>query len=226
MDTLRLLVLAKAPVAGRVKTRLGVDVGMARAAEVAAAALLDTLLACGAAAGPRRCVLALDGDLAEAVRGDELSRAAAGWTIRPQRGDGLAARLVNAHLDVPAGPGPVVQVGMDTPQLTAGDLLAAAAATDDDPAVLGAAEDGGWWVLALRDPRDARALGAVEMSTPRTHDDTRRALQDAGLTVGATTTLRDVDTVSDADLVATAAPGSHFARAWSGPHAGATVGAR
>jgi len=217
MDTPRLLVLAKAPVAGRVKTRLGVDVGMDRAAEVAAAALLDTLLACGEAVGAERCVLALDGDLAHAVRGDELRRASTRWTLRPQRGDGFAARLVNAHLDVPAGSGPVVQVGMDTPQLTAGDLLAAAAATATDPAVLGPAEDGGWWVLALRDPAAARALGAVEMSTPRTHDDTHRALVGAGLTVGTTATLRDVDTVADADLVAAAAPGSHFARAWSTP---------
>mgnify|MGYP003296718061 CR=1 FL=1 len=97
------------------------------------------------------------------------------------------------------------------------DLLAAAAATATDPAVLGPAEDGGWWVLALRDPDEARALGGVEMSTPRTHDDTHRALVGAGLTVGATSTLRDVDTVADADLVAAAAPGSHFARAWAGP---------
>ena len=48
----RALVLAKAPVAGRVKTRLGADVGMAYAADLAAAALLDTLLACTAAFGP------------------------------------------------------------------------------------------------------------------------------------------------------------------------------
>jgi glycosyltransferase A (GT-A) superfamily protein (DUF2064 family) len=105
---------------------------------------------------------------------------------------------------------------MDTPQLTAGDLLAAAAATAADPAVLGPAEDGGWWVLALRDPGAARALGTVVMSTSRTHDDTRSALAGAGLSVGATSTLRDVDTVADADLVAAAAPGSHFARAWAG----------
>jgi glycosyltransferase A (GT-A) superfamily protein (DUF2064 family) len=189
---------------------------MDRAAEIAAAALLDTLLACAEAAGPERCVLALDGDLADAVRGDELTRAAAGWTLHPQRGDDFAERLVNAHLDVPSGPGPVVQVGMDTPQLTAGDLLAAAASTATDPAVLGPAEDGGWWVLALRDPEAARSLGTVTMSTARTHDDTRRALVGAGLTVGATTTLRDVDTVADADLVAETAPASHFARAWAG----------
>ena len=40
-----MLVVAKAPVAGRVKTRLGAEVGMAAAAELAAASLLDTLAA-------------------------------------------------------------------------------------------------------------------------------------------------------------------------------------
>ncbi len=44
--------LAKAPVAGRVKTRLGADVGMAYAAELAAAALLDSLDACADGFGP------------------------------------------------------------------------------------------------------------------------------------------------------------------------------
>ncbi len=212
----RMLVLAKAPVAGRVKTRLGADVGMDRAAELAAAALLDTLSACRRAVGAAYCVLALDGDLADAVRGRELADAVDGWTVFPQRGDDFAQRLVNAHLDVPPGDGPVVQVGMDTPQLMAADLLDVAAAVQADPAVLGPAEDGGWWVLGLRDPGAARALGGVRMSTPHTHDDTRRALVDAGLSVGTTRTLRDVDTVADARLVAALAPESHFALAWTG----------
>jgi glycosyltransferase A (GT-A) superfamily protein (DUF2064 family) len=214
MTSARMLVLAKAPVAGRVKTRLGADVGMDRAADLAAAALLDTLIACRDAVGAEHCVLALDGDLADAVRGDELALAVAGWTVVAQRGDGFAARLVRAHLDVPPGPGPVVQIGMDTPQVSADDLRAVVSAAGPGGTVLGPADDGGWWVLALHDPEAARVLGAVEMSTPRTHDDTRRALERRGLAVSTTTTLRDVDTVADADLVASLAPDSHFARAW------------
>ncbi|MCW2791986.1 MAG: cofC 2 [Nocardioides sp.] len=211
----RMLVVAKAPVAGRVKTRLGADIGMEAAAEVAAAALVDSLLACRDAVGPDHCALALDGDLADAVRGDELTRLVAGWSIRPQRGDAFAERLVHAHLGVPAGPGPVVQIGMDTPQVTPQLLLDAAEAARGHDAVLGPAEDGGWWVLALHDPRHARLLSAVEMSTDTTHDDTRRALEGAGLTVASTATLRDVDTVEDAGRVAHLAPDSHFARAWN-----------
>ena len=209
----RALVVAKAPVAGRVKTRLGAEVGDAVAAELAAAALLDTLAACREAFGPEGCLLALAGDLADAVRGDELVRALDGWGVGPQRGSTFAERLVNAHLDVPPG-GPVVQVGMDTPQLCAATLHAAAAALEGHDAVLGPAEDGGWWVLGLRQPAGSVLLHDVPMSTPTTYDDTRSALERAGLEVGVTATLRDVDTVADAEAVARDWPDRRFARAW------------
>lgn len=210
------LVLAKAPVSGQVKTRLGAEIGMAQAAEVAAAALLDTLAACSAAFGPGNCHLALAGDLAGAVQGDEITEALRPWLVFPQRGDGFAARLVNAHLDVATrSAGAVVQIGMDTPQATPAHLVAAAAALDEGvDAVLGAAPDGGWWVLVLRDPRAAAPLASVSMSTPRTHIDTEQALVASGLRVGSTAELRDVDTVADAVQVAAAVPEGRFARRW------------
>ena len=211
----RALVVAKAPVAGQVKTRLGVDVGLERAAELAAAALLDTLEACTTAYGAEHCHLALAGDLAEAVEGSALQEAVRGWTVHAQRGEDFAARLVAAHADVAStGPGPVVQVGMDTPQVTPGLLVGAASGLAEHDAVLGRAEDGGWWVLALRDPRAAAALGGVEMSTDQTFRDTVAALEGSGLSVGGTTALRDVDEVADADAVADDAPATRFARAW------------
>ena len=52
------------------------------------------------------------------------------------------------------------------------------------------------------------------MSTPTTYDDTRRALLGHGLDVGTTATLRDVDTVADADSVAFDVPDGEFARVW------------
>ena len=215
--SVRALVVAKAPVPGQVKTRLGAEIGMGEAAEVAAASLLDTLAACTAAFGPARCCLALSGDLTDAVRGDSVRAAVRGWTVLPQRGEGFAVRLVNAHADVAVrGPGAVVQIGMDTPQVTPEHLVDSAAALSDGcDAVLGPALDGGWWVLALRDPHAAAPLSAVAMSTPRTYLDTREALQASGLRVGDTAELRDVDTVADGDLVAAAAPDGHFARSWA-----------
>lgn len=209
----RMLVIAKAPVAGRVKTRLGAEIGMAAAAELAAAALLDTVAACVAAAGPDRCHLALEGDLAEAVHGEEIRAALSGWRVTAQRGEGLGERLVAAHADVP---GRRVQVGMDTPQVTPELLAEVAARLDDHDAVLGRAEDGGWWVLALHGAGPAAVLPQVPMSDPRTYDATRAALRADGLAVGDATALRDVDRVEDGHAVAAAAPTTRFARAWMG----------
>lgn len=206
------LVVAKAPVAGQAKTRLGAEVGMAAAAELAAAALLDTLAAAAAYAGPGRCHVALAGDLADGAAADELRRALDGWVVRPQIGGGFDERLAHAHADVP---GPVVQVGMDTPQLTPALLAEVVAGLASHDAVLAPAEDGGWWALALRDPGAAGALRGVPMSTPETYVATRAALEDAGLSVGTASTLVDVDEVDDAHRVAAAAPSTRFARRWT-----------
>jgi len=208
---MRALVVAKAPVPGRVKTRLGAHVGMATAAHLAAAALLDTLATCREVFAD--CHLALDGDLGSAVMGGPLRRALRGWTVHPQRGDGLGERLARAHADA-AGPGPTVQVGMDTPQLTADHLRAVAADAVHGDAVLGPATDGGWWVLALGDAAAAAALAGVPMSRPQTFADTRAALEATGQHVRVGPALTDVDTVEDASRVAGTLSTGHFLRAW------------
>jgi rSAM/selenodomain-associated transferase 1 len=206
------LVVAKAPEVGRVKTRLGAVIGMERAARVAAAALLDTGAAAPAAAGADRCHLSLNGELDRGVAADELRKVLTGWTIHPQRGTDLGDRLAQAHARVRGGP--VVQVGMDTPHLTPELLWAAGAGLEEHDAVLGPAEDGGWWSLALREPGRAAVLRGVPMSTPTTGADTRAALAAAGLEVAMTATLRDVDEVADAHAVARLAPATRFAEEW------------
>ena len=210
------LVVAKAPVPGTAKTRLGAVVGMDRAADLAAAALLDTIETCVAAYGVPRCHLALEGDLARGAGADQLGDAVAGWTIHPQRGADFAERLVNAHLDVAAASGaPVVQVGMDTPQIDVGALLEVEAMlTGPDEAVLGPAYDGGWWLLGVGGPHLLDHLGTVPMSTDETGDLTRRALVSAGAHLREIGVLRDIDEVADAEAVAGDAPGTRFARAW------------
>ncbi len=209
---LRVLVMAKAPVAGVSKTRLAATIGDEAAADVAAAALLDTLAAAEAAVGADACVLALAGDLTDGARADDVRAALAGWTVRPQRGGGFDERLALAHLD--AGDGPLLQVGMDTPQVTAALLLETAAALGDHDTVLGAAEDGGWWVLGRHRAADAQVLAGVPMSTTTTYDDTRAALVAHGLSVAGAAVLRDVDEYDDAVAVAADAADTHFARAW------------
>lgn len=210
MSELTVLLMAKSPVPGQAKTRLGASIGHDRAADLAAAALIDTLAACRAAGA--RTVVALAGRLADSPRGDDLVLATAGCEIVAQEGDGFAERLVHAH--GVAGTGVVVQIGMDTPQVTAADLRAVAAALTGHDAVLAPATDGGWWALARRDPSVVQPLAEVVMSTPDTGADTRAALEAAGHRVAGAHALCDVDTVADAAAVAAAAPGTHFARMW------------
>ena len=210
------LVVARAPVPGEAKTRLAAVVGPRHAAELAAAALLDTIDACERAFGRARCHLALTGDLDRAARAGELRHRLGGWTVHPQRGDGFAERLARAHQDVAGhARAPVVQIGMDTPHVTHEHLHAVADLLHRATAVLGPASDGGWWVLGLQSPGPATALAGVPMSTERTCADTEAALQAAGADVARTSELRDVDTVEDAAAVAAESPGSRFAEAWS-----------
>jgi uncharacterized protein len=212
------LVVAKAPVSGTVKTRLGRVVGMDRAAELAAAALIDTLAACVSAYGVTRCHLALDGDLADAAMSDDLLEATGGWTVHAQRGVDFATRLVNAHEDTAAAAAaPVVQVGMDTPHLRAETLTEVEGRlTDPEAAVLGPASDGGWWLLGVGSPGLIKYLGDVPMSSSRTGELTREALARAGAHVTDVETMRDVDEILDAEFVAAAAPTTRFAETFVG----------
>ena len=216
MNRAVVLVVAKSPVVGNVKTRLGREVGMERAADLAAAALLDTVKVCAAAYGAERCHLSLDGVLAHGQLAEELLDATADWTFHPQRGERFAERLVNAHEDASAASGsPVVQVGMDTPHLSTEALLEAGALlTGPDAAVLGPAYDGGWWLLGVARPRLVAHLPEVPMSTAQTGTLTREALVRAGARVTEIESLCDVDEVEDAELVAAGAPDTRFARSW------------
>ena len=216
MTALGLLVLAKAPEPGRVKTRLCPPLTPAEAADLAAAALLDTLDAVSRVPGGR-VVVALAGRLPAAARMPELRSALRGTLVRGQRGVDLGHRIAMAHRDA-AGllPGrPVLQLGMDTPQVEPALLVEAARPLHRRraDAVLGPAADGGWWALGLRDPRLARVVADVPTSRDDTGDRTLHALRAAGLRVGLLPELTDVDTAADAVAVAQAAPWTRFAAA-------------
>ena len=212
------LVVAKAPVPGMAKTRLAAAVGPDAAADIAAAALLDTLDAVAAAPVTAR-VVAMTGDLDAASRADEIRSRLVDFTVIPQRGTDFADRLANAHADaaLAAGPRPVLQIGMDTPQVTAPLIVRSADALLTAPAVLGMATDGGWWLLGLHSPTDADVLRAVPMSRDDTGAVTLRALRDTGINVILIDELRDVDTVDDVAAVREASPpDSRFTRATFG----------
>lgn len=209
---INLLTVAKAPIPGQVKTRLQPSLSAHDAAAVAAAALLDTLEAVCATPASRP-VVALLGRPADGLAAADLGAALTRCRVIGQHGAGLGGRLARAHRD--AGDGPVLQIGMDTPQVTP-DLLTEAAQplrTHHGPdAVLGLAEDGGWWALGLRDGRNAAVLTEVPMSQPDTGAETLCALIRAGLSVAMAPILRDVDTMADAAAVAALVPYGRFGR--------------
>ena len=196
------MVLAKAPVAGRVKTRLCPPLSANEAAEVARAALLDTLEAVAGCSATRR-ILALDGSA-----GSWIPR---GFEVIPQRGTGLAERLAAAWSD--AG-GHGLQIGMDTPQVTAAllDSCLRATARPGVTASLGLAADGGWWALGLNAAWGNDVFSGVPMSTARTGSEQLASLRAAGHQVAALPILRDVDRIDDATAVATLAPDTRFRR--------------
>lgn len=196
-----LLVLAKAPVAGRAKTRLCPPCTPAEAAAIAGAALADTLDA-ALASGADRVVLALDGP-----PGPWLP---AGVVVVGQGSGPFDRRLARAWSQVRA---PALQIGMDTPQVT-GALLDRSCATlidADADAVLGPAEDGGWWAVGLVRP-DPSVFVGVATSRPDTGARQLARLRAGGLRVAQLTTLRDVDTYADAVAVAAQIPATRFAR--------------
>lgn len=197
-----MLVIAKAPVPGRVKTRLIGHCTAVEAAELAGCALRDTLTVLEDFPCEERVIL-LDG-----IAGDWLP---AGWRVIDQVEGGLDERLSAGFEAIPDGP--ALLVGMDTPQLRADQL-------DFDPgrydACLGLATDGGFWAIGFADPRQARScIQGVPMSTDRTGAEQLARLVAAGLSVQRLVTLTDVDTAESAAAVAGLAPRTGFARRWN-----------
>lgn len=195
------IVIAKRPVPGQVKTRLTPPLTREQAAHVAAGALQDTLHAV-ASVPARDHVLAFAGSIA--------GWRPPGWRTVAQPDGGLDIRLAAAFAEV--GDGPSVLVGMDTPQVRPEQLAAFDPRRYD--ACLGLAHDGGYWAIGFTEPTlAARTLPGVAMSTARTGAVQLQRLHDAGLHVQLLDTLTDVDTIGTAVEVAGLVPTGAFARA-------------
>ncbi len=200
------IVLAKAPVAGQVKTRLCPPLTPAQAAFVAEAALVDTLTVVGSASVLERTVV-LDGDpgawLPPHLR------------VIAQRPGSFSDRLAGAIDDAfSAVPLPTLLVGMDTPQVLVGQIETAARCLvrEDNDVVLGLAEDGGFWIIGTKQPIPGM-FECVEMSTAHTGRQQLARVQSLGLRCRMLPVLRDVDVFSDALDAAHRAPDTQFAAA-------------
>lgn len=174
----RLVVFAKAPVPGRVKTRLARHLGRRGAARLYRTLLRRTLAtAAGAGLCPVQLWCAPDtrhGFFA-ACRRDF------GVGLRVQRGDDLGARMDHALTAALREAASAVVIGGDCPTLAAADLRAAfSALAAGREAVLGPAEDGGYVLIGLRRPCPALFRG-IAWGGSGVLAATRRRLHRAGL---------------------------------------------
>ena len=198
-----MIVLAKEPLPGRVKTRLQADFTPAEAAALAAASLADTLAAVRASGIPRR-ILAWQGD----PHGwDD------GFKIMPQPEGTLNDRLAPAFAGSEDGSHrPVLLIGMDTPQVTPQLLDSDWGGAD---AVLGLSDDGGFWAIGLRGVEPEAVFSGIAMSTDRTGAAQLARLGELGLSIRLLPPLRDVDRPADVEKISYQHPSLRIAQRYA-----------
>ncbi|HZI19720.1 MAG TPA: TIGR04282 family arsenosugar biosynthesis glycosyltransferase [Pyrinomonadaceae bacterium] len=205
------VLMAKAPRAGRVKTRLSPPLSPAECAALArclfadtAAAALSVVRAVFVAYAPADGRAALEPLLP--------AGAAVGWL--EQRGSGLGERLSSVVERVFAlGSGPVLLLGADSPTLPPRYLAAAveALASGGADAALGPTDDGGYYLVGLRRPAPGLFEG-VEWSTPRAYEQTARNAARLSLRLAELPRWYDVDTPADLERLRRELAGDHDAR--------------
>jgi uncharacterized protein len=182
-----LVVFAKAPALGRVKSRLAYGIGQGAALAFYRATLRTVLRR--VASDPRwRTVLA--------VTPDRAANKARGWPARlPRRPQGhgdLGVRMGRAFRELPRGQ--VVIIGADIPQIDAAHVARAFSALGSADVVLGPARDGGYWLIGAKGAaRHAGMFANVRWSTKHALVDTHANLD--GRKVTLIDLLDDVDDV-------------------------------
>ena len=188
------IVFAKAPVAGTVKTRLAGALGAAGAACLAAR-MLDATTACAleAAVGPVEVCCAPDASHPAFMA---LIRSAAGPTLTEQGDGDLGQRMHRAFERALGTHASAIVIGTDAPALDAEYLREAATALHGHDAVIGPAIDGGYALIGLRRPQ-AALFDGIDWSTPRVLAQTRERLGRLGLTWAELAPLHDIDEPAD-----------------------------
>lgn len=186
------LIVAKAPVEGRVKTRLAATLGSERATEVAVAMLLDTLEGCRRVFADVGCLCRADADV-QPLR--ELAGATAPIVV--QEGTGLGSALATgARFAVGRGRA-AIMVSSDIPGIPPGSLEATAAHLESRAdVVLGPGHDGGYWLIAMREEHPELFAG-IAWSTGSVLDATLARCGALGLDVRLVERWRDIDTEYD-----------------------------
>jgi hypothetical protein len=183
----KLVILTKAPGAGRAKTRLAAALGDNATGHLAYAFIADTL----ALSADRHwdTTVALEPfDAEEALR--PLAPSA---TFAPQAVGDLGTRICHA-LEAATASGPAVLIGSDTPDLPKSVLAQAFEALETHDAVIGPAADGGFYLLGLRAPFPG-IFADVEWSTSTVFAQTTGNIAAAGRSCALLEEWQDVDDI-------------------------------
>ena len=185
------VVFAKAPVAGTVKTRLARSIGTAAATDFYRSTLATTVARLRGRAG-WSTVLAVTPDSSAAE--DALWP---GGVARIGQGDGDLGVRMRAWLDRATPDAPVLVVGSDIPEMTADHVAAGFRAIRATPGglVFGPAQDGGFWLVGTDRPPPPGVFDTVRWSSPHALSDTLANLGAAP--VALVDRLHDIDEVDD-----------------------------
>ncbi len=189
----RLVVMVKEPRPGRVKTRLGRDIGMVSAAWWFRHQLRDLL----------RRLEVPHWQLILAVTPDHAGLQSRVWPVHlpriPQgRGD-LGDRMARVLRSLP--PGPACIIGGDIPGIEKAHVSRAFSKLGTHDAVFGPAPDGGYWLVGLKRqaPPPLPLFQNVRWSTEHALQDSMQTMP--GKRIALVDTLRDVDTCADLQSV-------------------------
>ena len=186
-----LVVFAKAPKLGTVKTRLAADIGAVAATAFYRRTLKDLLTRLGRDQRWRNWV-AVSPDTAADNNGYRQSIWLPGAQVLKQGPGDLGQRMDRVFRALP--PGPVVLIGADIPAIMPHHIAGAFRALGRHDTVFGPAHDGGYWLVgARRSPRIPDLFGGITWSTDLTLTDTLAKLGKAGLTSSLLETLDDID---------------------------------
>ncbi len=185
------VIMAKRPALGKVKTRLAASVGDEMALELYQQMLSKTF----------HTVLNLGKKVVVMATGEGNMTVPPSFIQQEQIQADLGAKMMHGFQSAQAlCPGePAVMVGTDCFDLSASELAEAFDVLTSHQLVFGPSEDGGYYLIGMNTPQ-SDVFEDIEWSTPSVMEETRKRMRSSNLSWGEVKTLNDIDTLEDLKL--------------------------
>jgi rSAM/selenodomain-associated transferase 1 len=191
-----LLVFAKYPEPGKVKTRLAKDIGKEEAARIYSG-MAETIIHNLSKSSKYKTIIFFDPPERKTDFENWLQNN--GYNLLPQDGKSLGEKMANAFIKAfSLGAKKVVIIGTDCIEVSDDIISQAFDTLHRVDVVLGPAEDGGYYLLGLKGPI-SEIFNDIHWSTSNVLNQTLKKLEGKGLKFELLKTLRDIDTISDVD---------------------------